>query len=231
MAFSGFSKEADAFFKQLAVRQDRDWFKAHKADHERLWVAPMKELFAELRPGLERAFKPFKLAPEKHFRIYRDVRFAKDKSPFKTYQAAMIKIDDPAASSAPEQGAAALYLHLGTEDVVALGHWGFEPGELSKYRALLLDEKKGRALAARIAAVEKKGLAVSSFETLKRPPPGVAPEHPRAALLRHKGLGFELTKIPAGVRHSPRLARWILDQVRVAAPVVVEVEKARRTWR
>lgn len=80
-------------------------------------------LLAALRPGLEKAFQPFKLAPEKHFRIYRDVRFSKDKSPFKTYQAAMIKLEGPAGSDSPEYGPAALYLHVGTEDIVTRRSW------------------------------------------------------------------------------------------------------------
>src|SRR5688572_28342908 len=143
MRFEGFSKEGDRFFKELAARQDRDWFKANKDRYESLWVTPMKALLAELRPGLERAFKGLKLAPDKHFRLQRDVRFSKDKSPYKTMAAAMIKIDAGKGNDVMDGGPAAVYLHLGSEDAVALGHWMLEGEQLTKYREMLLDEKKG----------------------------------------------------------------------------------------
>ena len=94
MGFNGFSKEGDRFFLELAMRQDRDWFKAHKEQYESLWVAPMQALLADLRPGLQRGFKGFKLAPDKIFRLQRDVRFSKDKSPYKTFASAVVKLDD-----------------------------------------------------------------------------------------------------------------------------------------
>jgi uncharacterized protein (TIGR02453 family) len=230
MRFEGFSKEGDRFFKELAARQDREWFKANKDRYESLWVAPMKALLSELRPGLERAFKGLKLAPDKHFRLHRDLRFAKDKSPYKTYEAAMIKVDAGKGNDVADGGPAAIYLHLGTEDTVALGHWMLEPEQLAKYRQLLLDDKRGAAFARKAEALNQEGFTISAFETLKKPPRGVDPNHPRAWLLVHKGLGLDLPGIPASVRHSPKLAKWILDHVKLAAPLVVELERARRTW-
>ena len=230
MRFDGFSKEGDRFFKELAVRQDREWFKANKERYESLWVTPMKALLAELRPGLERAFKGLKLAPDKHFRLQRDLRFSKDKSPYKTYAAAMIKVDAGTGNDVADGGPAAIYLHLGTQDTVALGHWMLESAQLAKYRQLLLDDKRGAAIARKAQALQEKGFTISAFETLKKPPRGADANHPRAWLLVHKGLGLDLPPIPASVRHSPRLARWILDHVKRAAPLVVELERARRKW-
>lgn len=230
MSFEGFSREGDRFFEELAVRQDREWFKANKDRYESLWVTPMKELLAELRPGLERAFKGLKLAPDKHFRLQRDVRFSKDKSPYKTFAAAMIKVDAGKGNDVTDGGPAAVYMHLGTKDTVALGHWMLEGDDLAKYRQLLLDDKRGGSLARKAEALMKKGLTVSAFESLKKVPRGVDPDHPRAWLLVHKGLGLDLPRIPSSVRHSPRLAGWILEHVTLAAPLVVELELARRKW-
>jgi uncharacterized protein (TIGR02453 family) len=230
MRFEGFSKEGDRFFKELAVRQDREWFKANKERYESLWATPMKSLLAELRPGLERAFKGLKLADDKHFRLQRDLRFSKDKSPYKTYAAAMIKVDAGKGNDVADGGPAALYLHLGTQDTVALGHWMLESEQLAKYRLLLLDDKRGAALARKAEVLQEKGFTISAFETLKKPPRGVDSNHPRAWLLVHKGLGLDLPPIPTSVRHSPRLAKWILDHVKHAAPLVVELERARRKW-
>jgi uncharacterized protein (TIGR02453 family) len=230
MRFEGFSTEGDRFFHELAVRQDRDWFKANKARYETLWVAPMKALLAELRPGLERAFKGMKLAPDKHFRLHRDLRFSKDKSPYKTFAAAMIKVDAGEGQDITDGGPAAIYMHLGTHDTIALGHWMLEGEQLAGYRRMLLDDKRGAAFARKAEALKRKGFTISAFETLKKPPRGVDPEHPLAWLLVHKGFGLNLPKPPAPVRNSPKLAKWILQHVKLAAPVVVELERARRKW-
>src|SRR5438128_2027483 len=102
MPFTGFAPEGIRFFKELAVRQDRDWFKAHKDDYVRLWEAPMK--------------------------------------------------------------------------------------------------------------------------ALKRVPPPYAADHPRARLLKMKGVGIMFPKVPAAVRSGPKLAKWIVQQSALAAPVITWLE-------
>jgi uncharacterized protein (TIGR02453 family) len=220
MAFSGLSKDGDRFFAQLAARQDRDWFKAHKAEFTSLWEEPMRALLDELSVQLGKQYKGVALMKPKHFRIYRDVRFSKDKSPFKTFAAAVVMWPGGEDSGAP----AALYLHLGTEDTIAAGHWFFPPDKLKRYRALVADEKTGKALERRVDALEKKGFVAEAFEATKRVPPGFEPDHPRARLLKQKGLGVTFPKIPKGVRHSQKLAKWIAEQSAVVAPFVTWLE-------
>ena len=90
--FSGFPKEGLAWFRGLAMAQSRDWFQAHKADYQRLWVEPMQALFAELAAPLARLHGR-KLGAAKFFRLNRDVRFSKDKSPYKTNISAMFPFE------------------------------------------------------------------------------------------------------------------------------------------
>ena len=221
MAFPGFSKDGDKFFAQLAARQDREWFKEHKGEYASLWEAPMKALMEELAPKLQKQYSGWKLDPPKHFRIYRDVRFAKDKSPFKTNIAAMVGFPGGEEIGAP----AAVYLHFGLEDIVAAGHWTLPPDKLKRFRKLVDEEKTGAELQKKVDALEKKGFKVEALEALKRVPPGFDPEHPRARLLKQKGFGVSFPKIPAGVRHSPKLAQWIADHSAQAAAVVRWVEE------
>jgi len=226
MPFSGFSKQGQAFFKELAKRQDRDWFKAHKDQYETLWVAPMKQLLEGLLPVIGKAYKGLPLKEPKLFRIYRDVRFSKDKSPFKTNVAAMIGLDTgPADDSESFGGAAALYAHFGLEDIAAAGHWALGADDLARYRQLVVDDKTGVELARRVKRLEAKGFTVAAFESLKKVPKGFDPEHPRAALLKHKGLGFDFPKIPASVRHSPKLLGWLSEQVKQSATVISWLEQ------
>src|SRR5215470_18032978 len=168
MHFSGFQRGQVGFFKQLAAKQDREWFKQNKDRYLTLAERPMKDLFDDLQPALARQYQGFALAPPKHFRIYRDVRFSKDKSPFKTHIAAMIGMKGGEEHGAP----AAIYVHLGVDDFAGAGHWMLPPDKLARYRKLVADEKSGRELQKRIDALSRKGFKIESFEMTKRVPPG-----------------------------------------------------------
>jgi uncharacterized protein (TIGR02453 family) len=213
--FEGFHKDGVGWFRALAMQQNREWFQANKADFERLWNAPMKAFLDELKSPLEKVFKK-KVGPPKVFRIYRDVRFSKDKSPYKTWMAGLLPFEGGKAMEGP----AALYLHLGLEEFVAFGFYVLEPPQLKRLRAGILDEKKGRDLEKRVAAAARVGLTHTSMESLKRAPPGVDPKHPRIALLKQKALGLSTESIPKSVRYSAKLTDWVLTQARAAAPVL-----------
>jgi len=221
MSFTGFDRGQVRFFHQLARKQDRAWFKERKDEYAALAERPMKDLVEALHPAIARQYKGFALAPPKHFRIYRDVRFSKDKSPFKTHIAAMITLRGGEEEGAP----AAIYMHLGLDDFAGAGHWHLPPGKLERYRRLVGEEKSGRELQKRVDALRKKGFKIESFETTKRVPPGFAPDHPRAALLKQKGLGISFPKIPAAVRFSPKLASWLAARSAEAASLVTWVEE------
>jgi uncharacterized protein (TIGR02453 family) len=221
MAFSGFDRGQVRFFKQLAARQDRAWFKEHKDEFVALAERPMKDLLDDLQPALARQYKGFVLRPPKHFRIYRDVRFSKDKSPFKTHVAAMIGLRGGEEEGAP----AALYMHLGLEDFAGAGHWMLPPDKLARYRKLVAADKSGRELQKRVDALTRKGFKIESFEATKRVPPGFPPDHPRTELLKRKGLGISFPKIPAEVRFSRKLAAWLTARSAEAAALVTWLEK------
>src|SRR5262249_19685557 len=113
-SFTGFDRTAPQFFHELAGGMNREWFLANKECYERQWVAPMTALLTEVAERLAKAYAPIKLAPPKLLRIYRDVRFSKDKSPYKTNIAGLI----PTA-----KGTTAIYIHLRLgEEFLAFGH-------------------------------------------------------------------------------------------------------------
>src|SRR5580765_8121684 len=112
--FEGFADRNARFFRALANNQDRDWFEMHRDEYERGWLAPMKALLAEVRERIDGLFPHHPLAEPKVFRIHRDVRFSKDKSPYKTHIGGFIGI---AGSGAGPSGAAALYVHVATNEL------------------------------------------------------------------------------------------------------------------
>ena len=220
MPFSGFHRDQVAFFKQLAAKQDREWFKQNKDRYLALAEEPMKQLMGDLQLALARQYRGFALKPPKHFRIYRDVRFSKDKSPFKTGIAAVIGLQGGEEEGPP----AAIYAHFGLQDYAGAGHWMFPPGKLERYRKLVADDKTGRELQKRVDALKKKGFKIDSFEATKRVPSGFQSDHPRAELLKLKGLGVSFPRFPAAVRFSPKLASWLTARSAEAATLVTWLE-------
>jgi uncharacterized protein (TIGR02453 family) len=223
--FPGFDRKAPGFFHELAAEQSRDWFNARKPDYLSLWQEPMATLLADVRAGLAATYRGMTLAEPKIFRIQRDVRFAADKSPYKTHIAGVIAVGRKAkngagAAASPTQTAAAIYLHLGLEEYSGAGHYVFEPEQLVRWRKAVAADKTGREIAALVAAAQKRKLDLSAHEVLQRVPKPYDAEHPRAELLRHKGLIVGFPAIPRGLIHKPAFAGWLIEQARTAAPVV-----------
>src|SRR6201990_1542304 len=109
--FEGFADSTAKFFKALTKNNERDWFQAHKAEFEEGWNTPMKLLLNEVRGAIDGAFPSCDLAEPKVFRIFRDVRFSKDKSPYKTHIGGYlpVKRSGKKATDVPM----ALYFHVG----------------------------------------------------------------------------------------------------------------------
>src|SRR5687767_1820697 len=109
--FEGFADADAKFFKQLAKKNQREWFQAHKEEYETGWNTPMKLLLGEVREAIDSTYEYSDLDEAKVFRIYRDVRFAKDKTPYKTHIGGYIplKRSGKKATDLP----IALYFHIG----------------------------------------------------------------------------------------------------------------------
>ena len=215
--FVGFAREAPRFFYELAAEMSRDWFAAHKAEYEALWMRPMEALLARAAAGLKQSYRGVALGEPKVFRIHRDVRFSADKAPYKTHIAGIIPV---ARASKVTEGAAALYLHLGLEEYSGAGHYVFAGEQLARWRRLVAADATGRAIAKLCNAARAAGMSLGAHEVLARAPRGIDADHPRVELLRHKGLVVGFPAIPRGLIHKPALADWLVEQGRAAAPVV-----------
>lgn len=215
--FEGFADREARFFRALAKHQDRDWFRMHRDEYERGWAVPMRLLVTELRDKLDPLFERHALGDPKVFRIYRDVRFSKDKSPFKTHVAGYVPMHGGGAGpSAP----VAVYVHVGTDVFVGAGHYMMDAEQVARYRAAVLDDAQGAALVRLIAAMRKAGCDVKSYDSLKKPPRGVDPAHPRAQLLTWKSVTVVHPPIPKPMLVSRELVGWLVRQSRKAVPLV-----------
>lgn len=216
--FEGFADPQRRFFRALAKNQRREWFASHRDEYETGWLRPMRALLAELHERLDPVFPLHPLADPKVFRIHRDVRFSKDKAPYKTHIGGHLAI---AGEGTGPSAAAPLYLHLGVDELFAgAGQYLMDGAQLARYRAAVLDERQGTALAKTLATLVRAAFRVGSYETLKKAPRGVDPAHPRADLLRRKGLFVVFPTLPPDLLVSRRLIEWIMRHARRAAPLV-----------
>ena len=186
--FPGFPPAAQRFLADLAANNDRDWFNANKATYETAIKAPAQALLACLEPELAAlAGGP---VSGKIFRIHRDVRFAKDKRPYNTHLHIGFPAAPPKAAEGRSNDVVACGYFFGLEtDKAVLGAGGFDFAGpvLDAYRAAAADPKKGAALRAILGKLAKAGLRIEGAE-LKRAPAPYPADHPRADLIRRKGL-------------------------------------------
>jgi uncharacterized protein (TIGR02453 family) len=216
--FEGFADRDARFFRALARNQRREWFAAHRREYEEGWLAPMKALLAEVHERIDGLFRRHPLAAPKVFRIHRDVRFGKDKSPYKTHIGGYIAL---AGTGQGPSAAAPLYLHVGATELFACaGHYMMDGPQLAAFRAAVLDEPRGGALAATLKKLARVGFEVGSHDVLQRVPRGLDPEHRRADLLKRKGLIVSFPELPRKLLVSPALVDWLVAHTRRAVPVV-----------
>jgi uncharacterized protein (TIGR02453 family) len=218
MAFEGFADDGAKFFRALAKHQSRDWFQAHKTEFEEGWNGPMRQLLLEVRDAIDKTYRHCDLDAPKVFRIYRDVRFSKDKSPYKTHVGGVIPIKRAGKMTEVPM---ALYLHVGQpHSFGAAGHYMMDPSALERFRKAVADPKRGRELDRILASLAKKGFSTESHDTYARVPKGYDPAHPRAEHLKRKGLHVGFPAIPKGLLAKPKLVPWLANQAKAAAPLV-----------
>ena len=201
---------------ELVHRQDRVWYAEHKPEIDEQVYAPLRALLEDARSKLSRSY-PRRQITTKIFRIHRDVRFSKDKSPFKDHASGVLMVG---SNLDPMTAVGALYLQIGPEEGAAAGHWAMGPEQLARYRRAVQDERDGTTLARLLAPLVRDGYRIISAAQLSRAPKGVDPSHPRAELLRHKGLALDFPPIPTKVRHTRGLLDWCVERSQEVAPVV-----------
>ncbi len=183
MSFQGFGPQALPFFKALAFHQTKAWFDENRGTYEACVRGPMGDLVEEATSRLAKAKIPIKGDRKTSlFRIHRDVRFAKNKDPYKTN--AGVAMTRTGSKNDP----GVLYFHLSPEECFfAAGFYQPEPAGLSRLREAAARSPK--AYKAMIAKLGKAGLALSENDALKRTPRGFEsvddPEILAAARQRH----------------------------------------------
>ena len=178
-AFRGFSDDALTFLQDLRANNERAWFNDHKSIYEQAIKQPAAAFSSAMTATLEELTK----TPHgyKIFRIHRDVRFSKDKTPYNTHlHIAFLPAIDMRSKPCWFFGLDPAKLTLGT------GVFAFDKADLDGFRARILGDD-GVALATMTDKLTRQGIRLGKPD-LKRVPSGYPKDHPRADFLCHKGL-------------------------------------------
>ena len=214
--FDGFTDTRRTFFQQLRRRQDRTWFAEHKQEFQALWSQPMLALLHEAYDALRSTYRLHPLDPPRLFRMYRDVRFSRDKSPLKMQLAGAIDCGNVSTEGRMEKPVA-LYFHVGEDITAAAGRYVLAGRALAQFREEVLDPKKGPAWERLVRSLTSKGYTLGAFDQLKTAPRGVDPDHPRIHLLRLKGLVVGFPPIsPSALGHRTLLTDLVRHAKRAA---------------
>ena len=211
------------FLRGLARNNKKPWFEAHRDDYETQIRVPMRALIEEMDVRFARFAPELTGDPKRSmFRINRDIRFSKDKSPYKTHAACWFRHSaaDHRVGGDAEAGSAGLYFHLQPrQSFVGAGIWMPPRPALDKIRDAIADDPRGFGRIIKRPAARRRYGGLDDEAKLKRMPRGFSDDHPAAEWLRYQSftLGRQL-----GDREvlSPRLAEGLERDFRLMLPLV-----------
>lgn len=192
MPFRGFPDDTFTFYERLAADNSRAFWQANKATYVSAIRQPLDELLVELD----------QYGPYHVFRPYKDVRFSKDKIPYKDHQGAY----------GESQGGAGFYVQVSAHGLMAAtGYYAMAADQLSRFRTAVDADSVGAEIASIVARLERSDYTVGAISALKTAPRGYPRDHARIDLLRRKGLMVSRLWEPARWMHTKAVVQRVRD--------------------
>jgi uncharacterized protein (TIGR02453 family) len=216
VAFTGFGDATFRFLRDLERHNDKKWFDAHRSTYEDDLLEPAMAFIEAIGPLLAK-FSPGVRAEPKvggsMMRIYRDIRFSKDKRPYKDHLDMIFRVG--AAKTSP-----GYWFRLRADELLlGAGMHMLDKPELERFREAVGDDRTGGELATIVAKQERAGFELGG-EHYKRVPAGFAASHPREALLRHAGVTVGTSmEVPAEARTS-KFPAFCVARYKKMAPMI-----------
>ncbi len=230
-SFRGFPPTSLAFLRALKKNNRREWFEEHRDEFVREISDPMKALIEELDIRFAALAPEFVGDPKRSmFRIYRDVRFSKDKSPYKTHAALWIYHRAPGRGVGKEiDGGAGFYVHLEPNaSLIAAGLWMPPRPSLAKVREHFSEDLAGWKRAVTAPAVLKRFGGLVDDEPgilLKRLPRGFEEGHPAEKWVRYNSFTMHRSYTDAEIL-SPKLADRAMKDFSLLVPMARWLNRA-----
>ncbi|MDH3788426.1 MAG: DUF2461 domain-containing protein [Xanthomonadales bacterium] len=214
--FRGFPKDFFAFFEDLKINNNRVWFNENKGRYRQSVVDPISEFIVCMAPRLHKLSKHYIANPKPHggsmFRIYRDTRFSKDKTPYKTHAGVQFRHEAGKDAHAP-----GFYLHLAGDGIFyGGGVWNPASPQLNRIRDFIADN--ARSWARIVNAPKVKALGGIRGDSLKRPPRGFDAQHVHIDDLKRKSF-YIMTEVPADHALKPEFINEVTEGFRRALPL------------
>jgi len=215
--FNGFPKQCISFFRNLKKNNTKEWFADHRGEYDEHVLAPSRAFVVAMGDRLK-DLSPYVHAESKVnrslFRIHRDIRFSKDKSPYKTHMGIWFW-----EGSRQRMECSGYYFHVDPPNLLlGVGIYMFPKPMMKAYRDSVVHPEHGPALAKAVDAVTGKDYKPGGRH-YKRVPSGYDVDHENAEYLLYNGfhMGAE-KKIPAEL-HSPELVEYCFERYREMYPV------------
>ncbi|WP_448950584.1 TIGR02453 family protein [Labrys neptuniae] len=213
--FTGFGEKALPFFKALDFHMSREWFQENRALYDSDVLAPFSALIEAVNADAIARGLPMRGTPKSAlFRIHRDVRFSKDKRPYKTHAGAVM------TRSGAKNDQGLTYIHISPEGCfAAVGFYDLEPKQLAAFRqAIIAAQERFRAMSASLAAA---GLTFDPQWSLKRPPREAAGIEAAdlVAALKLKSIVVK-RPLPDALIRSPELVGTVIGLIEDALPLL-----------
>lgn len=215
MSDLGFTKASFDFLADLSDNNNKAWFDENKPIFETRLKAPFEALLEALSARLSDADTPMRGSKKTLFRMHRDIRFSKDKRPYKTNTGALMTPDGRKNEKAP-----ILYLHMdATGGFAAAGFYKFKASDLEPIRQRMLD--KTDEFDAVLSDLDKAGLSLTRSDPLKSMPRGFkgAEDHRHADKLQLKSLIVEID-LPKAIWTSDDVVDRVETFARAAMPLL-----------
>ncbi len=214
--FQGFPKDFFNFFNELQVNNNREWFNEHKGRYFDSVVNPISEFIVCIAPRLAEISRHYIADPKPHggsmFRIYRDTRFAKNKSPYKTHAGIQFRHEQGKNAHAP-----GFYVHLASDGLFFGGGIWQPPGpQLNLIRDYIADNARSWARVANAPKVKEVGGIKG--DSLKQPPRGFDAQHVHIEDLKRKSF-YIMTDAPAKHALKPAFVDEVVEGFRRAVPL------------
>jgi uncharacterized protein (TIGR02453 family) len=222
-AFSGFRPAALTFFRGLKRNNTKTWFEANRHVYETEVKSPLRLLIEEVDARLGDIAPEIVGHPQRSmFRIYRDVRFSKDKSPYKTNAACWFYHRDAGHGVGGQvaHGGAGFYFHIEPGDAfIGGGIWMPPSPTLKRLREVIADDHETLEEIVAVPAFRRTYGKLDEGAMLTRPPRGFAPDHPAARWLRYKSFTADAPLTVAELE-NPKLPDLIIKRYVVMLPLI-----------
>ena len=222
-AFAGLPDDFFRFFDDLKHNNERAWFNENKPRYRESVVEPISEFILCMAPLLQKISPHYIANPRPHggsmFRIYRDTRFSRDKTPYKTHAGVQFRHEAGKDAHAP-----GFYVHLDGEGVFFGGGVWLPPNPvLNRIRDHIVDNARSWSRIRNAEKVQASGGIRG--DSLKRPPRGFDAEHTHIEDLKKKSF-YVATEVPAAAALEPGFIDQVTEGFRLAAPMMHFVNDA-----